>query len=94
MTLLKIGIVGLLTALGSFGMLLAGLAWFAPPGYATETLDSEVVVRPSFEVLDTNGDNVITPTEAEGTWLAEVFGEVDVNQDGLVNRNEYETGMA
>jgi hypothetical protein len=37
---------------------------------------------------------VITPSEAEGSWLAEVFADVDANQNGLIDRNEYETAIS
>jgi EF hand len=76
------------------GLLAAGLSWFTLSGYATEPVDTETDPKPSFETMDANLDGVITPTEAEGSWLAEVFADVDANEDGLVNRNEYETAIS
>lgn len=72
----------------------AGLGWFALSGYATEPEDAETAPKPAFETVDTNLDGVITPTEAEGSWLADVFTDVDANEDGLVNRSEYETAIS
>lgn len=80
----------------AFAALLAvGLVWFVTmaPALATEAGTAEDPAKPSFEAVDTNKDEVITPSEAEGTWLAQVFGDVDANQDGLVNRNEYESAI-
>jgi hypothetical protein len=76
------------------GILAAGLAWFAPAGYANEAENPEADPRPSFESLDANLDGVITPGEAEGSWLAAVFAEVDINQNGLIDRNEYESAIS
>ena len=50
--------------------------------------------KPSFDSVDANLDGVITPAEAEDTWLAVWFSEVDINQDGLVNRSEYESALS
>ena len=50
--------------------------------------------KPSFETVDSNLDGVITPTEAEGSWLAQKFADADSNQDGLINRSEYDTAMS
>jgi len=74
--------------------LAAGLALFAAPGYATEIENPEDMPRPSFETVDSNLDGVITPDEAEGSWLAREFAHADANQDGLIDRNEYETAMS
>lgn len=76
------------------GILAAGLAWFTPVGNANEVEGPEAGSKPSFETVDANLDGVITPSEAEGTWLAGVFAEVDVNQDGLINRSEYESAIS
>ena len=76
------------------GLLAAGLGWLSLSAYATEPADTETDPKPSFETVDANLDGVITPTEAEGSWLAEVFADVDANEDGLVNRNEYETAIS
>lgn len=78
--------------------LTAGLSSFATAAYVTEiespeAESPELSNRPSFETVDSNLDGVITPEEAKGSWLASVFADVDTNQDGLVNRNEYETAM-
>jgi hypothetical protein len=73
------------------GSLAAGLAWLTLTGYATGPADSATTAKPNFEAVDANQDGLITPTEAEGTWLADAFADVDANQDGIVNRNEYET---
>ena len=74
--------------------LAAGLAWFAAPGFAGETETPEDSPKPSFETVDSNLDGFITLDEAEGSWLADVFAVVDANEDGLVNRSEYETAMS
>ena len=74
--------------------LIAGLAAFATSGIAGETESPEEQPKPSFETVDSNLDGVITPTEAEGSWLASVFADVDSNQDGLINRSEYDTAMS
>jgi hypothetical protein len=75
-------------------VLIVGLTAFAAPGFAGETEGPDDKDKPSFETVDSNLDGVITPTEAEGSWLANVFADVDANQDGLVNRSEYETAMS
>jgi hypothetical protein len=76
-------------------LLTVGLVWFVTPmlAHATEADTAEDPAKPKFEAVDTNQDEVITPSEAEGTWLAQVFGDVDANQDGLINRTEYESAM-
>lgn len=80
------------------GILAAGLGWYTLSAYATEPAtapdDAETGPKPTFETVDTNLDGVITPTEAEGTWLADVFTDVDANEDGLINRNEYDTAIS
>ena len=73
------------------GFLTAGLACIALSAYAADPEDSSATTKPSFETLDINRDGLITPAEAKGTWLANAFPDVDANQDGIVNRNEYET---
>ena len=72
-----------------------GLVWFVTTtlAHATEEGTAEDPAKPKFEAVDTNQDEVITPSEAQGTWLAQVFGDVDANQDGLINRNEYESAI-
>lgn len=76
------------------GIVAAGLGWFTSSAYATEPEDAETGPKPTFETVDANLDGVITPSEAEGTWLAEVFTDVDANEDGLINRNEYDTAIS
>lgn len=76
------------------GILAAGLGWFTLSAYAGEPEDAEAGPKPTFETVDANLDGVITPTEAEGTWLAEVFTDVDADEDGLINRNEYDTAIS
>ena len=76
------------------GILAAGLGWFTSSAYATEPEGAETGPKPNFETVDANLDGVITPTEAEGTWLADVFTDVDANEDGLINRNEYDTAIS
>lgn len=76
------------------GILAGGLGWFTFSAYATEPEDSETGPKPTFETVDANLDGVITPTEAEGTWLADAFTDVDANEDGLINRTEYDTAIS
>jgi hypothetical protein len=75
-------------------ILAAGLGWLTLSAYATEPEDAETGPKPTFETVDANLDGVITPTEAEGTWLADVFADVDADEDGLINRNEYDTAIS
>lgn len=76
-------------------LLAGGLLTFALSGFACddkgEIAESE---KPDFDTVDANLDGVITPAEAEETWLAAAFADVDVNQDGLVNRSEYESAIS
>jgi len=53
---------------------------------------NQVVIKekPRFELIDANSDGVITVEEAKDSWLATVFSKVDTNQDGQINRSEYE----
>ncbi len=74
--------------------LVAALGGFTQISSATEAQDADDAPRPSFETVDANLDGVITPSEAEGSWLAEVFADVDANQNGLIDRNEYETAIS
>lgn len=76
------------------GFLAAAATWFIPSAQAGEAEDPEASPKPSFETVDANLDGVITPSEAEGSWLASEFADVDANQDGLVNRSEYETAIS
>ena len=43
---------------------------------------------PRVEQLDTNGDGVLLPEEAEGALSVE-FSEADTNRDGGLSRSEY-----
>jgi hypothetical protein len=88
MNLIKSAIIGTLTA---------ALAVFALSGFAGETgetVESEAMDKPAFEELDANIDGVITADEAQETWLAAVFQDVDQDKDGVINRSEYDTAAS
>lgn len=48
---------------------------------------------PKFEEVDQNADGNITADEAQDTWLASVFVQVDANQDGVISKSEYEMAI-
>jgi Ca2+-binding EF-hand superfamily protein len=93
MNLIKPAIIGTLTA---------ALAVFAINGFAGETgetvegeaPESEAMDKPAFDELDANIDGVITLDEAQETWLAAVFQDVDQDKDGVINRSEYDTAAS
>lgn len=64
------------------------------PAYAGEQSEAQSMEKPAFEELDANIDGVITEQEAQETWLAAVFDKVDQDQNGLVNRSEYEKAVS
>ena len=49
---------------------------------------------PAFSDIDRDADGSISITEAEGTWLAEIFAMVDVNEDGAVDEAEYTEALS
>ena len=55
----------------------------------TQIMDMELDPTPAFREIDADQNGNITTSEAEGTWLAELFTLVDVNEDGLVDEVEY-----
>lgn len=55
---------------------------------------SEAAVMPTFDQLDLNDDDKISPVEAEDSWLSEAFATVDLDHDGFVNRSEYEEAIS
>jgi hypothetical protein len=75
-------------------LLASGLLTLAASGFAGDKGEAEMAEKPNFDSVDVNLDGVITPTEAEDTWLAENFAKVDANHDGLVNRSEYDTAIS
>jgi Ca2+-binding EF-hand superfamily protein len=75
-------------------LLAGGLLTFAVSGFAGEEGEMEKADMPAFETVDANLDGKITLTEAKDTWLAKSFTKVDVNQDGVVNRSEYESAIS
>lgn len=78
------------TAVGAFALMVCG---FAAQGFAGEVEVPEAVEKPAFEQLDADGNGQITQEEAKDTWLAAEFATVDLDQDGMVNRIEYESAI-
>jgi hypothetical protein len=46
--------------------------------------------KPAFNQLDADGDNYISQSEANNSWLAGYFTEVDSDNDGRISKIEYE----
>ena len=57
---------------------------------AQEDEVGKIAKKPAFEEIDKNADGAITAKEAEASWLAESFLQVDVDKDGSVSKEEYE----
>jgi len=76
--------------------LAAGLTVFSITTFAGGSDNDATATKekPKFETVDANRDGEITTEEAKGSWLAEVFSQVDTNQDGLINRLEYESAAS
>jgi len=45
---------------------------------------------PDFDDLDKNADGRLTPDELKGTAFGDHFAEIDANQDGKIDRKEFE----
>lgn len=77
--------------------LLLGIATaIATSAYAEQSASSDVIEEdpaPTFSDIDQDESGSISYSEAEGTWLAEIFTLVDVNEDGLVDELEYAEAM-
>ncbi len=77
---------------------LLGIATAIASGaYAEQSAQSDVVEEdpaPTFAEIDTDESGSITLSEAEGTWLAEMFTLVDANEDGLIDEVEYTEAMS
>lgn len=55
----------------------------------------ESLVRPTFEVCDRNGDGTVDKSEAGRVpGLSAYFERVDVDQDGKLDRQEFDKGVA
>lgn len=54
----------------------------------------EMAEKPAFEEIDTNLDGGITKAEAQDTWLAAEFENVDSDGNGRVSRSEYEEAIS
>lgn len=70
---------------------LTGAANAQVPGMGDTIAQGEA---PTFDQIDRNMDGSITTREAEGTWLAGSFAEVDANKDGLVDKQEYNEALS
>jgi len=77
-------------AVAAFALLLSGFAMNSIAGDKEQPKDEQ---KPAFEQLDTDRDGQITQSEAQETWLADVFQNVDQDSNGKVNRSEYDLAM-
>ncbi|MEM1188450.1 MAG: EF-hand domain-containing protein [Pseudomonadota bacterium] len=77
---------------------LLGIATSIAAGaYAEQEVKADAMAEdpaPTFSELDADESGSISLSEAEGTWLAEMFTLVDANEDGLVSEVEYTEAMS
>lgn len=81
---------------GSFSASVAALLLSATAfaGCDDEGHKTDMDEKPAFEQLDTNLDGSITEAEAQDSWLAAAFQDVDADSNGLINRSEYESALS
>lgn len=91
----KFTAIGKLAAFcGAFALLMAGLAMDGIASQPDQPTPTEITGQPAFEELDLDRNGQITKVEAEDSWLAAAFTRVDANEDGMVNRKEYDSAIA